>query len=303
VSVQPRWQPRRPGRQRRAELSQHFLTPAAASQIVERARVARSDRVVEIGGGTGVLTRALARRAGHVTTIEIDERLAASLRSAVADDSKVEVITGDALQVPPPNEVHRIVANPPFNRTADLVRWIAADRHATEAHLVLQLEAAERFAGTPFARETLESLRLKPWWHVEIVGDVPAEAFRPRPAVPVALLWMLRRERPLLTNPEARTYRTFLGRSFNEGQNLRHSLRRQLSGGQLRQISARLHIDLDGRRGDLTFDQWLGIYRFISDGQRGSGAKSGPASGMNASRRARRRRRGSARRSARPDPR
>jgi 16S rRNA A1518/A1519 N6-dimethyltransferase RsmA/KsgA/DIM1 with predicted DNA glycosylase/AP lyase activity len=301
VSVQPRRQPRRPGRQRRAELSQHFLTPAAASQIVERARVARSDRVVEIGGGTGVLTRALALRAAHVTTIEIDERLAARLRRALADDSSVEVVTGDALRVALPEQAFRIVANPPFNRTADLVRRIARTASVTEAHLVVQLEAAERFAGSPYGRETLESLRLKPGWHIEIIAELPATAFSPPPGVPVALLWMLRRGRPLLRDAEATKYRAFLERVFAHRRGLRQSLGREFSAEQLRRISARLGLSLDGRRGDLTFDQWLALHRFATS-QPGAltrlrwadGAQ--PPRGVRRSRRPRRRRRGSDRR-------
>ena len=219
---------------------------------------------MEIGGGTGVLTRALARRAAHVVTIEVDERLAARLRRSSADDPTIEVVTGDALDVQLPTEPFRVVANLPFNGSAKLVRRVAQQSAAVEAHLVVQLEAAERFAGSPYARETLESLRLKPWWHVEIVGELPSTAFSPPPDVSIALLWMLRRERALLAAEEMHSYRAFIEQVFGQGQNLRRSLRRELTAEQLRRVAARLRIDLDARRGDLTFDQWLGVYRFAA---------------------------------------
>lgn len=275
---------------------------------MEQARVAGSDRVVEIGGGSGVLTQALARRAGFVTSIEVDERLAARLRRATAENPQVEVVTGDALEVPLPAEPFRVVANPPFNRTADLLRRLARETRLREAHLLVQLEAAERFAGAPFARETLQSLLLKPWWHVEIVGEVPATAFSPPPSVSVALLWMQRRDPPLLNGDEAAAYRALIERVFSQGQGLRDSLRRELSTEQLRRIAARLRIDLDGRRGDPTFDQWLALHRFIAS--RGNGqmtrlrwADGGQPTRGTRRQRSRRRKRGSARRSPRPGPR
>ena len=58
---------------RRAELGQHFLAGGRlAAELVEQAGVGPDDLVVEIGAGTGVLTEALARRAGRVVAVERD---------------------------------------------------------------------------------------------------------------------------------------------------------------------------------------------------------------------------------------
>ena len=60
---------------RRAELGQHFLAGnRLAAGLVEQAEVGPDDLVVEIGAGTGVLTEALARRAGRVVAVERDPR-------------------------------------------------------------------------------------------------------------------------------------------------------------------------------------------------------------------------------------
>ena len=58
------------GAPRRAELWQHFLDGGRlAAELVEQAGVGASDLVVEIGAGTGVLTAALAQRAGRVVAV------------------------------------------------------------------------------------------------------------------------------------------------------------------------------------------------------------------------------------------
>ena len=55
-----------------------------------------ADLVVEIGAGTGVLTRELARVADQVLAIEIDPRLAASLRRRLASAKTSPVPDGGA---------------------------------------------------------------------------------------------------------------------------------------------------------------------------------------------------------------
>jgi SAM-dependent methyltransferase len=53
--------------------------------------------VLEIGAGTGLLTRLLAERVGHVTAVEPDERMRAVLAAA---DPTVEVLAGRAEEIP-----------------------------------------------------------------------------------------------------------------------------------------------------------------------------------------------------------
>ena len=62
------------------ELGQNFLCDdAQADKLVRLAEVSERDGVLEIGTGLGILTRALARRARVVTTIEIDAGLVRAL--------------------------------------------------------------------------------------------------------------------------------------------------------------------------------------------------------------------------------
>ncbi len=68
----------------RKRWGQHFLArPEIAERIVEAARIAADDVVLEVGPGDGALTRPLSQRAAPVVAVEIDplraERLAAEL--------------------------------------------------------------------------------------------------------------------------------------------------------------------------------------------------------------------------------
>jgi SAM-dependent methyltransferase len=53
--------------------------------------------VLELGAGTGILTRLLAPRVEHLTAVEPDERMRAVLASA---DPRIEVLAGQAEEIP-----------------------------------------------------------------------------------------------------------------------------------------------------------------------------------------------------------
>ena len=80
-------------------LGQHFLIDHNLLDfIVRSADVAEPDLVLEIGGGSGLLTRRLAKAAAHVVTVEIDERLAALCRDHTADLHNITLLGCDALE-------------------------------------------------------------------------------------------------------------------------------------------------------------------------------------------------------------
>lgn len=246
---------------RRPELSQHFLRSGAlAASLVAHSSVSREDFVVEIGPGRGLLTHALAQRALRVIAVEIDAFLADQLRSTAQPN--VEVVTGDFLSHPRPSRPHKVFANLPFARTADIIRRVTTTPSLTEAYLVVQREAAERFAGYPYAGETTRSLSLKPWWHVEIVRRLRRTDFEPVPNVDAVLLWLLRRDKPLIQELEGDQYLRFLNSQLGTTPTVRKALRKLFAHNQIRRLALDLRFSLDARPSELSFEQWLGVYRF-----------------------------------------
>ncbi|MBA3432451.1 MAG: hypothetical protein H0U16_13370, partial [Actinobacteria bacterium] len=84
-------------------LGQHFLkSHKLAASLVQRAGVSRSDLVIEVGAGEGILTAELARAAGRVLAVELDPALAIILIRRFSNDAGVSVVAGDFLDVPLP---------------------------------------------------------------------------------------------------------------------------------------------------------------------------------------------------------
>ncbi len=78
---------------------QNFLIDQNLLQfIVKTADLSRNDVVLEIGAGTGSLTRLLAQKAGHVFAVEVDRKLFEILEETLKDFNNVTLINRDILK-------------------------------------------------------------------------------------------------------------------------------------------------------------------------------------------------------------
>ena len=171
-------------------LGQHFLVDENILGVIARlAELDRSDVVLEVGPGLGVLTRYLADRVGWVHAAEIDRSLEPGLR----DIPRTALHWGDALALepealdPPPG---KLVANLPYNVATPLVVE-SLDRYPaiTLWCVMVQREVADRFFAPP---------RTKAYGAVSVLVQlatersgfhpVSREVFRPRPNVDSALV-------------------------------------------------------------------------------------------------------------------
>lgn len=76
-----------------------MLAPKLVGRLLQALAIQESDKVLEIGTGTGYATACLARLGGRVLSIEIDAALADAARERLTAMQlrRVEVVTGDAM--------------------------------------------------------------------------------------------------------------------------------------------------------------------------------------------------------------
>ncbi|MEJ2132910.1 MAG: hypothetical protein P8Y95_15115, partial [Gammaproteobacteria bacterium] len=111
-------------------------------------------------------------------------------------------------------------------------------------------------------------LRLKPHWHLEVIDRLARTDFDPPPTVDSAFLWMSKRQRPLLAPRESRLYLRIVESAYRNGGSVRVALRAWLSKLQLRRLARDLRFDIDGQPSSLSFEQWLGLFRFVNHSAR-----------------------------------
>lgn len=127
--------------------SQNFLKSSKfVESLVAKANIDKGDLVVEIGPGTGIITKILTKKAGRVIAVELDSRLAINLSSKLKGlFNNVDVVQADFLKWQLPQEPFKMFSNIPFNLTTDIIKKLTTGNQLKESYLIVQDKAAQRF--------------------------------------------------------------------------------------------------------------------------------------------------------------
>ena len=246
--------------------SQNFLRrPEFVASLVEKVDINNSDLVVEIGPGKGVITQQLAKRANRVIAVEIDQGLAANLRTSLRGLTNVKVLQADFLRWQLPQEPYKVFSNIPFNMTADIVRKLTEDRNLPQiTYLIMQDKAAFRFIGRPKAKNSQISILLKPWFEIDIVTNIDRGEFTPVPNINTVLAEFRRREQPLVEPEFCQWFKDFVVYGYNQWQPTILDAFKEVFSPRQRSITER-ELGIRGAKpSDLTLDQWLRLFEIFT---------------------------------------
>jgi 23S rRNA (adenine-N6)-dimethyltransferase len=175
------------GRSRRA-WGWHQLGDQWAERIVADAAVVPGQLVIDIGAGTGALTRHLLAAGAQVVAVELHAGRAQLLRHRFAGEP-MTVLQTDALAMQLPTRPFRVVANPPYAISSALLRRLLAPHS--------RLIAADLILQRAVVRGYTDGLRQVPGadhrWAMHAGRSLPRRAFRPPPHVDSTVLRIRRR--------------------------------------------------------------------------------------------------------------
>lgn len=202
---------------------QHFLIDERIlNRIVKYADLRGDERVLEIGGGIGNLTRLLAGHARVVYTVELDHVLAEYLREHMPPN--VSVIEGDALRVELP-EFDKVVANLPYSISSGITFRLLPLGFELGV-LMYQLEFAQRMVARVGEKEYGRlSVTAQYYADIDLLEQVPPEAFLPRPEVESAILRVRPRPPPYEVEDEDLFMRVVTAAFTQRRKKLRNGLR------------------------------------------------------------------------------
>lgn len=183
------------------ERGQNFLLDeGVVAQMLVAAQVTKSDFVVEVGPGFGVLTQALAKQAQSVLAMELDHGIAKELRARlIPQHPNLTLFEGDALSKDAyrakqewlstsADRKYKVVANVPYQITSKLLReFMESEPKPSVVVIMVQKEVAERACAKPGDLNLL-ALSVQIYSQPSIVRLVPAESFYPKPEVDSAVL-------------------------------------------------------------------------------------------------------------------
>ena len=211
-------------------LGQHFLVDAnIVRKIVRTARLDGATPILEVGAGTGTLTRALAATGAPVRAYEVDEALRPVLAEALAGLDNVDLRFEDAMAADLPTTLEGpewvMVANLPYNVGTPLLLDLVITAPQVRRFVVMvQDEVAARLCASPGSRiYGIPSVTLGLFSTARIRFRVGAQVFHPPPRVRSAVIEI---ERKRKVEPEAKDAVAVARAAFSQRRKmLRSSLR------------------------------------------------------------------------------
>ncbi|MBN2101097.1 23S ribosomal RNA methyltransferase Erm [Candidatus Dojkabacteria bacterium] len=230
--------------------------------LVSESSISSEDIVLDIGAGDGIITQELVKVCKKVIAIEIDPILCKKLRKKFRQYDNVRIVETDFLGYKLPERLFKVFSNIPYFITSDIVRKLTGEgSKMTEAYVVMQKEAADKFCGKP--KECLFSILIKPFYELRQTYDFKKTDFYPVPSVESVLVRISRRNSPLINFDEIDNFRQFIGFCFKRTFGpLRKSLKKFLTYNQIKKLYDYHGIKRDAIPTDLTIEQWLGLFRF-----------------------------------------
>lgn len=210
------------------KFGQNFLIDEnVVEKIARDAGVTKDDFVLEIGPGIGTMTQILCENAREVVAVEIDDKLIPILtEDTLSWYDNVTVIHEDILKldiVKLANERNggkpiKVVANLPYYITTPIIMGLFESHVPLDSiTIMVQKEVADRMQVGPGTKDYgALSLAVQYYAKPQILLNVPASCFMPRPNVDSAVIQLTRYEKPPVEVADEHLMFRLIRASFNQ---------------------------------------------------------------------------------------
>jgi len=244
-------------------LGQNFLIDNnIARKIVDSIDIKKLNAVIEIGPGTGALTQFILPKTQKYIGIEVDKKLAETLRQKYLKIPAFSLIQEDFLKLDLQGILgdydkfsYTIIGNIPYNITSPILfKLFDICSNIHEAVLMVQLEVARRIIALPGNKDYgILSIFSQIHADVSFLFKVPSTVFFPEPKVDSAVIkcrfYHSARE-------QFADYQLFSRVIHTCFQHRRKMLRNSLTILFSKGILTKLNIDLSLRPEQLSVEQW-----------------------------------------------
>jgi 16S rRNA (adenine1518-N6/adenine1519-N6)-dimethyltransferase len=245
------------------QLGQHFLKDESiAERIVNSLQIIEPTRVLEVGPGTGVLTRYLIQnKLIDLKAVEIDQESVYYLRCHIPN---LSIIEGDFLamdlQTLFDGNTFYLIGNFPYNISSQIFFKSLLFKNQMPIIVgMLQKEVAERLASPPGnKRYGILSVLLQAYYSIEYLFTVSEQVFDPPPKVKSGVIRLRRNDVESLDCDEI-LFKTVVKTGFNQRRKTLRNALKSLIG----EFST-THLLLDKRAEQLDVASFVELTNWIS---------------------------------------
>lgn len=247
-------------------LGQNFIKDEnIINKIVKYSEIDKETLVIEIGPGSGSLSKKIIPLSGYSLLYEIDTRLKDILNVELKDYDNYEIIFGDFLEQDLSDIKSKykyskiyVVANLPYYITTPIVTKLINDIYPDKIVIMIQEEVADRLSANCGSRDYgMISVLLGSRYKIKKLFKVSRNSFIPAPNVDSAVICLEKNDK--LSNINTDKFERFIKDAFQfKRKNLRNNLKKY-NLDLIDNILKQYNYSLSNRAEDIPVDIFIEI--------------------------------------------
>lgn len=247
---------------------QNFLKEQSiVEKIVDGADILENSLVIEIGPGSGMLTKTLAKKAKQVLCYEIDKELDTILKNNLIEFNNVDIIFDDFLNRNILDDIKNysfdnlyVVSNLPYYITTPIITKIINEQiNVLKIVVMVQKEVGDRFAAKVGSRDYNSlTVFLNYYFDIKKLFIVSKNCFIPRPNVDSVVVSLTKKEQLLKVNELEKFFKLVRDSFVFKRKTLRNNLK-EYDLEKVNDILKKYNLDLSVRAENIPLEIFCDI--------------------------------------------
>lgn len=246
------------------KLSQNFLIDKnIKDKIIKIINIKKSDTILEIGAGTGSLSKIISTLSKNIYLIEIDRDLIPQLQNIIQKKNNTNICNDDILKfnikdlIKKYNRI-RIIGNLPYKiSTKLLLNFNKLNYKIKDIHIIIQKDVAEKIS-TPANKKIYNALSIITQYNFNIkkIFDIKPNSFKPIPKVTSSFIKLIpKKKKKLLLNYN--TFKNIVKKAFN-------NRRKKIITSIKNSNKLKKYIDINKRAENIHINEYIRISNFFT---------------------------------------
>ncbi len=237
------------------------------TNIIDKTKIEKDSLVIEVGPGSGALTKELARVAKNVLSYEIDDRLEETLDENLREFNNITVIYDDFLNCDIKSDISKydyqniyFVANIPYYITTPIVlKLIQSKIDFKSVTIMVQKEVADRFSAHVKSKDYGSiTVFLNYYYDIEKLLYVSRNSFTPKPNVDSEVISLRKKDNRRIAKNEELFFKLVRDSFRFKRKNIRNNLK-NYDLKIVEEVLKKYNKDLTSRAEELELDIFIDL--------------------------------------------